>query len=94
MKNLPVVVRLAALLLVAAQPALAQNLDPVVDVIDTVIEYATGGIGRGIAVIALVITGAMLFFGRAPLVVFLGVLVGTVLIFNAETIIDGFGATS
>ncbi|PZX12443.1 type IV secretion system protein VirB2 [Palleronia aestuarii] len=94
MKNLPVVVRLAALLAITAQPALAQDLDPVSDMIDTVIDAVTGPIGRGIAVLALVGAGVMMFFGRLNWPIFLAIFVGVVLVFSAETIVDGFGAAA
>ena len=39
---------LAALLIVAAAPALAQDLSPVSDMIDNIIDAVTGPIGRGL----------------------------------------------
>ena len=83
---------LVLLLLVAANPALAQDLSPVSDMIDNVITAATGPIGRGLAVLALVGAGVMMFFGRLNWPVFVAIFVGVVLIFSAETIVDGFGA--
>ena len=83
---------LAALLIVAAAPALAQDLSPVSDMIDNIIDAVTGPIGRGLGVLALVGSGVMMFFGRLNGPIFVAVFVGVVLIFSAETIIDGFAA--
>ena len=83
---------LAALLIVAAAPALAQGLSPVSAMIDNVIDAVTGPIGRGLGVLALVGSGVMMFFGRLNWPIFVAVFVGVVLIFSAETIIDGFAA--
>ena len=83
---------LAALLIVAAAPALAQDLSPVSDMIDNIIDAVTGPIGRGLGVLALVGSGVMMFFGRLNWPIFVAVFVGVVLIFSAETIIDGFAA--
>lgn len=81
---------LAAILVVLASPALAQDLSPVSDMIDNIIEAVTGPIGRGLAVLALVGSGVMMFFGRLNWPIFVAVFVGVVMIFSAETIIDGF----
>ena len=83
---------LAALLMLAAAPALAQDLSQVSDMIDNIIDAVTGPIGRGLGVLALVGSGVMMFFGRLNWPIFVAVFVGVVLIFSAETIIDGFAA--
>lgn len=92
MNTLRLAARLAALLLIVAQPAFAQDLDPISDMIDTVVDAVTGPIGRGISVLALVGAGLMMFFGRLNWPIFLAIFVGVVLIFSAETIVDGFDA--
>ena len=84
---------LAALFLLAASPALAQDLSPVSDMIDNIITALTGPIGRGLAVLALVGSGVMMFFGRLNWPIFVAVFVGVVMIFSAETIIDGFAVS-
>ncbi|GAW35537.1 TrbC/VIRB2 family protein [Roseovarius sp. EC-HK134] len=81
-----------AVLVLAASPAVAQDLSPVSDMIDTVVDAVTGPIGRGLGVLALVGSGVMMFFGRLNWPIFVAVFVGVVLIFSAETIIDGFAA--
>ena len=80
------------LLVLAASPALAQDLSPVSDMIENIITALTGPIGRGLAVLALVGAGVMMFFGRLNWPVFLAIFVGVVLIFSAQTIVDGFAA--
>ena len=81
---------LAALLIVAAAPALAQDLSPVSDMIDNIIDAVTGPIGRGLGVLALVGSGVMMFFGRLNWPIFLMIFFGVVLVFSAATIVDGF----
>lgn len=76
----------------AADPALAQDLSPVSDMIDNLITALTGPIGRGLSVLALVGAGVMMFFGRLNWPVFVAIFVGVVLIFSAEAIVDGFAA--
>lgn len=93
MKNQALILVLTGLAaLFAANPALAQDLSPVGDMIDNVIDALTGPIGRGLAVLALVAAGVMMFFGRLNWPWFVAILVGVVLIFSAEAIVDGFAA--
>ena len=61
--------------------------------IDNIITALTGPIGRGLAVLALVGSGVMMFFGRLNWPIFVAVFVGVVMIFSAETIIDGFAVS-
>ncbi len=79
-------------ILLIAHPAFAQDLSPVTTMLTTIITAFTGPIGRGIAVLALIGAGLMMFFGRLNWPIFLAILVGVVLVFSAETIVDGFGA--
>ena len=84
----------ARLLLVAvalfAHPAFAQDLSPVTDMLDTVVEALTGPIGRLIGIIAIVGAGIMMLIGRLNWMIFVGIFVGIVLIFSAAAIVDGF----
>ena len=80
-------------LVLAASPALAQDLSPVSDMIDNIITALTGPIGRGLAILALIGAGVMMFFGRLNWPIFLAIFVGVVLIFSAQTIVDGFAAS-
>ena len=79
-------------LLVGLEPALAQNLDPVENMLDTVVTALTGPIGRLIAILALVAAGFAMFTGRLNWQWFVAILAGVVLVFSAATIIDGFAA--
>jgi|TARA_R110000737_G_scaffold32761_2_gene51164 type IV secretion system protein VirB2 len=75
---------------VIADPAMAQNLDPLETMLDTVVDALTGPIGRLIAILAVVAAGYMMFTGRLNWPLFLAIFFGVVLVFSAATIIDGF----
>ena len=77
---------------VLAEPALAQNLDPLENMLQTVVDALTGPIGRLIAILAVVAAGYMMFTGRLNWPLFLAIFFGVVLVFSAATIIDGFAA--
>jgi type IV secretion system protein VirB2 len=76
--------------IVLAQPALAQDLDPLQNMLQTVVDALTGPIGRLIAILAVVAAGYMMFTGRLNWPLFLAIFFGVVLVFSAATIIDGF----
>ena len=78
------------LAVVLAQPALAQDLDPLQNMLQTVVDALTGPIGRLIAILAVVAAGYMMFTGRLNWPLFLAIFFGVVLVFSAATIIDGF----
>lgn len=78
---------------VLADPALAQNLDPLKNMLQIVVDGLTGPIGRLIAILAVVAAGYMMFTGRLNWPLFLAIFFGVVLVFSAATIIDGFAAT-
>jgi type IV secretion system protein VirB2 len=78
---------------VLAEPALAQNLDPLENMLQTVVDALTGPIGRLIAILAVVAAGYMMFTGRLNWPLFLAIFFGVVLVFSAATIIDGFATT-
>ena len=80
------------IVLVGAAPALAQDLDPVQNMLQTVVDALTGPIGRLIAILAVVAAGYMMFTGRLNWPLFLAIFFGVVLVFSAATIIDGFAA--
>ncbi|MEO8243565.1 MAG: TrbC/VirB2 family protein [bacterium] len=75
-----------------AEPALAQDLDPLKNMLQTVVDALTGPIGRLIAILAVVAAGYMMFTGRLNWPLFLAIFFGVVLVFSAATIIDGFAA--
>ena len=73
-----------------AEPAFAQNLDPITSMLTTVLGYLTGTIGQALAGIAVVAAGFAMFTGRLNWPWFLAILLGAVLVFSATTIIAGF----
>jgi type IV secretion system protein VirB2 len=75
-----------------AEPALAQNLDPLENMLQVVVDGLTGPIGRLVAILAVVAAGYMMFTGRLNWPLFLAIFFGVVLVFSAATIIDGFAA--
>lgn len=75
-----------------ANPALAQNLDPLENMLQVIVDGLTGPIGRLIAILAVVAAGYMMFTGRLNWPLFLAIFFGVVLVFSAATIIDGFAA--
>ena len=78
-----------------AEPALAQNLDPLENMLQVIVDGLTGPIGRLIAILAIlavVAAGYMMFTGRLNWPLFLAIFFGVVLVFSAATIIDGFAA--
>lgn len=90
MKEWKLVALLAAGVVFAAEPALAQNLSPVQNMLQTIVTALTGPIGRLISIIALVVSGYMFFTGRMNWTLVLAVFIGVVLVFSAPAIIDGF----
>lgn len=78
--------------LVLAEPAVAQNLDPLENMLQVIVDGLTGPIGRLIAILAVVAAGYMMFTGRLNWPLFLAIFFGVVLVFSAATIIDGFAA--
>lgn len=72
--------------------ASAQDLSPVSNMLTTVQIALTGPIGRAIATIAVIGVGYACFLGRLNWTLFAMVLVGAVLVFFADDLIDGFAA--
>lgn len=92
MKQLKRLLALTPIFLVMADPALAQNLDPLENMLQTVVDALTGPIGRLVGILGLVAAGYMMFTGRLNWPLFLAIFLGIVLVFSAATIIDGFAA--
>ena len=65
---------------ILAEPALAQNLDPLENILQTVVDALTGPIGRLIAILAVVAAGYMMFTGRLNWPLFLAIFFGVVLL--------------
>ncbi len=77
-------------LAVFATPALAQDLSPIVTMLETVEAAMTGPIGIAVSTLAVIGTGFMCMMGRLNWGWFASVIIGIVLIFSAGTIVDGF----
>ncbi|MCX7561563.1 TrbC/VirB2 family protein [Sulfitobacter sp. F26204] len=92
MKRFKPLLALIPLFVLIAQPALAQNLDPLENMLQTVVDALTGPIGRLVGILGLVAAGYMMFTGRLNWPLFLAIFLGIVLVFSAATIIDGFAA--
>lgn len=90
MTQLKRLLTLVPVLLLMAEPALAQNLDPLQNMLQNIVTALTGPIGRLIAILAVVAAGYMMFTGRLNWPLFLAIFFGVVLVFSAATIVDGF----
>jgi len=73
-----------------ATPALAQDLSPIQNMLETVEAALTGPIGIAVATLAVIGTGFMCMMGRLNWGWFASVIIGIVLIFSAGTIVAGF----
>lgn len=82
--------RLAIGLSLLAYPALAQDLEPIQEMLESVEAALTGPIGISVATLAIIGTGFMCMMGRLNWGWFASVIIGIVLIFSAATIVDGF----
>ncbi|MDB2579256.1 TrbC/VirB2 family protein [Tateyamaria sp.] len=86
-RNLPL---MTATLALAASPAFAQDLSPIVTMLESVEAAMTGPIGVAVSTLAVIGTGFMCMMGRLNWGWFASVIIGIVLIFSAGTIVDGF----
>ena len=86
----PKFLRLAIGLSLLASPALAQDLEPIQAMLESVEAALTGPIGISVATLAIIGTGFMCMMGRLNWGWFASVIIGIVLIFSAATIVDGF----
>lgn len=75
----------------AASPALAGatggGLSNVEDLLNGIVDLLTGGIARALAIIALIVCGFLIAFGRGSTLIW-SVLVGIVLVFSSAWIVD------
>lgn len=85
---------LISLLLLWANPAPAQDLSPIQDMLETVEAALTGPIGIAVATLAIIGTGFMCMMGRLNWGWFASVVIGIVLIFSAGTIVAGFAESN
>ncbi|MDJ0641089.1 MAG: TrbC/VirB2 family protein [Paracoccaceae bacterium] len=89
-KPLSILPPVQGFLLLSACPALAQDLSPIQDMLETVEAALTGPIGIAVATLAIIGTGFMCMMGRLNWGWFASVVIGIVLIFSAGTIVAGF----
>lgn len=82
--------KLGLLLSLAASPAFAQDLSPIIGMLQTIEAAFTGPIGISVATLAIIGTGFVCMMGRLNWGWFAAVIIGIVLIFSAGTIVDGF----
>jgi len=80
--------------LALAEPALAQNLQPVNNVADRFRNFLNGEIAVTVAAIALIGSGFAWWFNVIPTQQLLGVLGGIALVFGAVTIVQIFVAVA
>jgi type IV secretion system protein VirB2 len=78
---------LAVLLLIAPEVALAESA-PGQGVVDWLIDLFTGDMGRGLAILAIIVLGLFWMFGQLRGSTALGVIGGIVLIFGSATLAD------
>lgn len=81
---------MTATLALVASPAFAQDLSPIVTMLESVEAAMTGPIGVAVSTLAVIGTGFMCMMGRLNWGWFASVIIGIVLIFSAGTIVDGF----
>lgn len=89
-QNIGRLLALVPMFILIAEPAAAQNLDPLENMLSTIVDALTGPIGRLIAILAVVAAGYMMFTGRLNWPLFLAIFFGIVLVFSAAAIVDGF----
>ena len=84
--------RLAAVLAVCASPALAQTTTAVGgnlgSFIQNIIDLMNSGIVRGLAILAVIVTGVAWMFGHLDFRRAATVVLGIIVIFGAATIVD------
>ena len=81
---------MTATLALVASPAFAQDLSPIVTMLESVEAAMTGPIGVAVSTLAVIGTGFMCMMGRLNWGWFASVIIGIVLIFSAGTIVEGF----
>lgn len=75
---------------IAVEPAMAQNLDPITNMLQNIATALSGPIGRLIAIIAWIAAAFSFFTGRVNWVWLVAITIACVIAFNADTIVDGF----
>ncbi len=79
---------LLSTILLLSEPAWAQELAPLENVVDFLVGFLTGAFARSVAIIAVAVLGYLGLTGRLRWGVAGSVIVGIALIFGAATIVD------
>ena len=74
--------------LLFAEPAWAQELAPLENFADFIVNFLTGNFARSAAIVAVAILGYLGFTGRLRWAIALSVGLGIILIFGAASIVD------
>ena len=77
---------------ILAEPALAQNLDPLENMLQVVVDGLTGPIGLDVLLNKVRKSQGMNIIALRNFLLFQAIFFGVVLVFSAATIIDGFAA--
>jgi type IV secretion system protein VirB2 len=77
----------------AIEPALAQELAPLENVVDFLVSFLTGAFARSVAIIAVAVMGYLGLTGRLRWGVAGSIIVGIALIFGAASIVDAISGS-
>ena len=80
-------------LLLLTEPALAQELAPLENVVDFFVDFLTGAFARSVAIIAVAVLGFLGLTGRLRWAIAGSVILGIALIFGAATIVDAISGS-
>ena len=81
------------LLLALSKPALAQELAPLENIADFIVNFLTGAFARSVAIIAVAVLGYLGLTGRLRWGVAGSVIAGIAIIFGAVTIVDAISGS-
>ncbi len=81
------------LLLALSNPALAQELAPLENLADFIVDFLTGAFARSVAIIAVAVLGYLGLTGRLRWGVAGSVIAGIAIIFGAATIVDAISGS-
>ena len=90
LRRTPALTLAAFALMLAAAPAMAQDLSPINTFFTTLGTALTGTTGRAIGLVALAAVGILFLFGRMNMGFAISIVVGLVILFGAATILAGF----
>ena len=76
--------------LLAASPALAQDLSPITTMLNSIGTALTGPVGRALGLVSLAAVGILFMMGRMNWMFAGSIVVGLVILFGASTILAGF----